>query len=468
MKGGGKSGGAAGRKGSAREAALEVLVRVEEDRSYSNLLLNRTLQQYRLERQDAALATELVYGTIQRLNTIDYYLARFVAKGMDKLQPWVRALLRLGFYQLHYLTRIPDHAAVSEAVNIAKKRGHPGISGMVNGVLRNVSRRKAELVLPSDLPPVRRIALEHSHPEWMVRRWIDQYGEAACEAMCRANNEPPHTSVRVNRLRVTRDELIARLREAGLTAEPSPAAPDGVLVRGGGNMALAPEYGAGLYSVQDESSMLVAEWVEPQPGQRVLDCCAAPGGKTAHMAEKMGDRGEIVACDVHEHKEKLVREQAERLGLRSIRTVVADARTLKERFAAESFDRILLDAPCSGLGVIRRKPDMKWAKSESEIAAVAEVQRELLEAVHPLLKPGGVLVYSTCTVERSENEEQIADFCRRHPEFAPDAPDVPQGTAQADKLRSLRPDALGGGAVQILPSDYGSDGFFIARLTKRA
>jgi 16S rRNA (cytosine967-C5)-methyltransferase len=439
------------KKGSAREAALDVLVRIEQDRSYSNLLLNQTLQKYRLERADAGLATEIVYGTIQRLNTIDYLLEPFVTKGLGKLQPWVRSLLRLSFYQLYYLERVPDHAVVNEAVTIAKRRGHQGISGMVNGVLRNVLRRKAELVIPADLPAEQRIALEGSHPAWMVRRWVAQFGEQTAERICEANNEPPRVSLRANALVGSRDALVERLRQGGLDAEPSTVAPAGVLVRGGGNMALTPEYAAGLFSVQDESSMLVAEWVDPQPGERVLDCCAAPGGKTAHLAEKMQDRGEIIACDIHEHKEKLIREQAERLGLKSIRTLVADAKELDQRFAAGSFDRILLDAPCSGLGVIRRKPDMKWGKEERELGEICDVQRAILDAVHPLLKPGGVLVYSTCTMEKAENEDMIRGFLAKHPEFELDPP---PHTKEA--------------SIQIFPFDFGSDGFYIARLRKRA
>ncbi|CRF28774.1 Probable Fmu protein (SUN protein) [Mycobacterium tuberculosis] len=449
-----------GMKGSAREAALDVLLRIEQDRSYSNLLLNRTLQHYKLDRPDAGLATEIVYGTIQRQGTIDYFLEKFVKGGLAKLQPWVRSLLRLSFYQLYYLDRIPEHAAVNEAVQLAKRRGHQGISGMVNGVLRNVLRRKAELMLPDGLPAEQRIALAASHPEWMVRRWIRQFGEQAAERICEANNQPPRVSIRANRLRLAPAELAGRLCQGGLEAEPSEVAPAGVVVRGGGNMALTPEYAEGLFTIQDESSMLVAEWVDPQPGERVLDCCAAPGGKTTHLAEKMQDRGEIIACDVHEHKEQLIREQAERLGLKCIRTARADARKLSDQFPAESFDRILLDAPCSGLGVIRRKPDIKWSKQESELEAVCTVQHELLESIHSLLKPGGVLVYSTCTVEKAENEDMVRSFLERHPEFEPDAP--PQG--QTGSL----PLADGQASVQIMPYDFGSDGFFIARLRKRA
>ncbi|TVY08746.1 16S rRNA (cytosine(967)-C(5))-methyltransferase RsmB [Paenibacillus cremeus] len=444
---------------SAREAALDVLVRIEQDHAYSNLLLNQTLQKHQLDKPDAGLATELVYGTIQRLNTIDYFLEPLVTKGLRKLEPWVRALLRLSFYQLYYLDRIPDHAAVNEAVNIAKRRGHQGISGMVNGVLRSVIRRKPELTLPADLPAAQRIALAESHPEWLVRRWIRQFGEQTAERICAANNTPPRVSLRANALMLGRDALAERLRQGGLDAEPSEVAPAGVTVRGGGNMALTPEYASGLFSVQDESSMLVAEWVDPQPGERVLDCCAAPGGKTAHLAEKMGDRGEIVACDVHEHKQKLISDQAQRLGLKSIRTLTADARKLAEHFPPASFDRILLDAPCSGLGVIRRKPDMKWEKTEQELSDICVVQHDLLEAVYPLLKPGGVLVYSTCTIEAAENEEMVRGFLQRHPEFELDAPPrrVPEQSASGDAPAF----------VQILPYEFGSDGFFIARLKRR-
>jgi 16S rRNA (cytosine967-C5)-methyltransferase len=440
----GKEGGR--HKGSAREAALDVLVRTEQDRSYSNLLLHQTLQKYNLDKPDAGLTTEIVYGTIQRLNTIDYFLTRFVAKGLTKLEPWVRSLLRLSFYQIYYLDRIPDHAVVNEAVNLAKRKGHQGISGMVNGVLRNVIRQKETLELPAALPPAERIALTHSHPEWLVRRWIRQLGEAQTERICEANNVPPRVSIRVNTLKLSRSGLIELLQQAGLEAEPSKLSADGIIVRGGGNMAMTSWYAEGLYSIQDESSMLVAEIVDPQPGDKVLDCCAAPGGKTTHMAEKTGDRGELWACDIHEHKEKLVQEQAERLGLSSVRTLVTDARKLQEQFPAESFDRILLDAPCSGLGVIRRKPDMKWTKTEQELNGICVIQRELLEKIHPLVRPGGVLVYSTCTLEYNENEGMVKQFLESHPEFELDPPQP----------------------LQIYPYEHHSDGFFIAKLRKRA
>lgn len=448
---------------SARNVALQVLTAVEQEGAYSNLLLNGALQKSGLSGPDAGLATELVYGTIQRLNTIDYLLEPFVAKGMDKLAPWVRNLLRLSFYQLHYLDRIPPHAVVNEAVNIAKKRGHQGISGMVNGVLRSVLRRKEELRLPEHLEPVKRIALAHSHPEWLVSRWIRQYGEETAEAMCRANNEPPSVSVRVNRAKASREEVLRLMEEQGLQASASPVSPDGIVVHSGGNMALTAWYRDGLISVQDESSMLVAEAVDPKPGMSVLDCCAAPGGKACHIAEILKGSGEVLANDIHPHKAKLIEDHAKRLGLGNVSALSGDALKLNDRFAAESFDRVLLDAPCSGLGVIRRKPDLKWAKTPGDIAEIAGVQRELLDAVSGLLKPGGLLVYSTCTVEPRENAEMVAWFLSRHPEFEL-AADEPDGWKQQEPLAAATARAAAG--LQILPQDYHSDGFYIARLRK--
>ncbi|WP_409341072.1 16S rRNA (cytosine(967)-C(5))-methyltransferase RsmB [Paenibacillus sp. MBLB4367] len=452
-----KSGGSASK--SARELAMDVLTRVEKDKAYSNLLLNQLLQKHKLERHDAGLATELVYGTIQRLNTIDHFLAGFVAKGIHKLEPWVRSLLRLSFYQIYYLQRIPAHAAVNEAVNIAKRKGHQGISGMVNGVLRNVLRQKSTLTIAEDMEPVRRISLLHSHPEWMVARWIRQFGEAATAQMCAANNEAPHASVRVNRLKRTREEMLEAFAAAGIEAVPSPLAPRGIIASGGGNLAFTSWYAGGEITIQDESSMLVGEAVAPLPGMRVLDCCAAPGGKTTHLAEKMGDSGTIVACDLHPHKEQLIREQADRLGLSAIQTIVGDAEKLDGTFAAGSFDCILLDAPCSGLGVIRRKPDLKWAKAETDIADICGIQHAILESVHNLLKPGGLLVYSTCTIERSENEEMVERFLASHPEFSLEA--FPSGALPVGLAETGRT-----GMVQLLPHHYHSDGFFIARLRK--
>ncbi|MGG4219663.1 16S rRNA (cytosine(967)-C(5))-methyltransferase RsmB [Paenibacillus jamilae] len=447
------------RKQTAREVALDVLTGVEQEGAYSNLELNRRLQQAGLSASDVGLTTELVYGTVARRNTLDYFLNKFVQKGTAKLQPWVRSLLRMSVYQLVYLDRVPDHAVVSEAVTIAKRRGHQGISGMVNGVLRSMLREPDKLRIPEGLSAEERISLEHSHPLWLVKRWIKQYGTDTTEAICKANNEPPAVSVRVNTTMTSRDQLLDEMVAKGVNAVPSAISPYGIVVRSGGNMALTSWYMDGLLSVQDESSMLVAEAVAPEPGMTVLDCCAAPGGKTAHMAELMKDRGRIVANDLHAHKHQLIREQANRLGLDAVETVTGDALDLKERYAPASFDRILLDAPCSGFGVIRRKPDLRWSKTVEDVHDITQLQHELLDSVAGLLKPGGILVYSTCTIEPDENEGQLARFLSEHPEYelAKDHPfpDVSQAMDGTQK-----------GSIQLLPQHFHSDGFYIARLRR--
>lgn len=462
MSGQGRRGSQSSKRRSvtARELALDVLTQVEQEGAYSNLLLNTALQKASLEKGDAGLATELVYGTISRLNTLDYFLDRFVKKGTAKLQPWVRALLRLSLYQIMYLDRIPEHAVVSEAVNLAKRRGHQGISGMVNGVLRNILRQRDELVIPEDLPAADRISLSHSHPKWLVERWIKQYGADAAEAICKANNEPPAVSVRVNTTMISRDGMLEEMSKSGVDAAPSELSPYGIIVKSGGNMAHTDWYREGMISIQDESSMLVAETVCPAPGMRVLDCCAAPGGKTAHMGEMMKDDGTIIANDLHSHKQKLIAEQAKRLGLDSIMTVTGDALELGKNYEPSSFDRILLDAPCSGLGVIRRKPDLKWAKKPEDIEEIAKLQRELLQSVSGLVRPGGVLVYSTCTIEPKENEETIAAFLAEHPNF--EIADDESGSIS----RALKNALPKGGGVQLLPQHFHSDGFYIVRLRR--
>ncbi len=443
---------------TAREVALNVLTSVDENAAYSNLLLNRSLQQADLSPADAGLVTELVYGTIARQATLDYFLNLFIKSEVKRLNPWVRSLARMSLYQIRYLDRIPAHAAVNEAVEIAKKRGHQGIASMINGVLRSVLREGDALVIPDDLPTAERIALQHSHPQWLVERWIAQYGEDTAEAVCAANNQPPKVSIRVNALKANRDELLRELENEGRTVRASELSPSGIIVESGGNMANDHLYRDGRFSIQDESSMLVAEALAAEPGMSVLDCCAAPGGKTAHIAEKMGNKGRIVANDLHEHKQGLIMEQAERLGLSCIESSVGDAMALKDQFESASFDRVLLDAPCSGFGVIRRKPDLRWAKTPDDAASIARLQRQMLSAVAGLVKPGGILVYSTCTIEREENQRAVAEFLRDHAEFIAEPFEVPA-------LESL-PQA-GGAGVQILPNQFGSDGFYIARLRRR-
>ncbi len=448
---------------TAREVALDVLTKVEKEHSYSNLQLNQSLKTATLSRKDVQFATEIIYGTIQRLNTIDWILHPFVKTKLDKMDTWVKNLLRLSIYQIWYLDRVPAHAVVNEAVNIAKKKGHKGIVGMVNGVLRNILRQKDSISLPEHINDTKRISLEHSHPEWLVKRFIQEYGEGEAKEICRANNLPPYHTVRVNPLRITREEMISLLKkELDEEAEiiPSPLSKQGIRIKGGGNLAFSSWYKDGYITIQDESSMLVAEVLNPKEDMLVLDAAAAPGGKTTHIAELMKDKGKVIAADIHKHKIKLIEEQQERLHLHIIEAIHADARKIKD-YTDQRFDRILLDVPCSGLGVIRRKPDVKWTKSEDDIREITKIQEEILEEVFPLLKPDGVLVYSTCTMTLEENQKMVERFLEKHDDFYLDQ----QLPNYLSETVNEKVDARTG-MLQILPQHFHSDGFFISRLLR--
>ncbi|MGG3956014.1 16S rRNA (cytosine(967)-C(5))-methyltransferase RsmB [Bhargavaea massiliensis] len=442
-------------KKNVRNLALDVLIDIEKKRAYSNLSLHHVIETNELSAQDVALLTELVYGTVQRRDTLDYYLQPFV-KG--KIEPWVRLLLRLSLYQMVYLDRIPDRAVLFEAVEIAKRRGHRGIASLVNGVLRSIQRQGLRSFdeIQDDLE---RLAIATSHPLWLVRRWVEQFGLDATKRMCEANVLPPEQTARVNTTKATVSDVIAELKKEGIEAVPSTVVDVGVkMVKG--NAAKTKAFQNGLLTIQDESSMLVAYALSPNETDVVLDCCAAPGGKTTHIAERMNNRGRIVALDIHDHKVKLIEQQAKRLGLSNIEAKQLDSRQAHTQFAAETFDRILVDAPCSGLGVIRRKPEIKYAKNEKDIAQLAEIQLNILRAVAPLLKRGGTLVYSTCTVDREENERVIAKFLDEHPQYERDQ-------TLALRLPSSVAPYVHDGMLQLLPHHVFSDGFFIATLKKK-
>lgn len=448
---------------TARGVALDVLIAVAERGAYSNLMLGSSLEEARLTQRDRRLTTELVYGTIQRQNTLDWILNQLVKKGLPSLEPWVRQLLRLSIYQLRFLDKIPAHAAVHEAVELARQRGHRGIASLVNGVLRGYLRRQREWKLPEEPETIRDLSLVTSHPEWMVRRFTEAYGIKTARAILAANNRVPKTSLRSNPLRIDRSLLMEEMRQEYLEAnvKESLLSKQGIVFKGSGNVVHSRHHAKGFFTIQDESSMLVSEVVDPRPGQRGLDACAAPGGKTTHLAEKMGNQGSLLACDLHDHKVRLIEQQAARLGLTIIETCQGDARLLPDRIA-EPFDFVLLDAPCSGLGVIRRKPDIKWRKEVQEVEALIELQRQLLNAVSRLVRPGGVLVYSTCTMEPRENEEQVASFLAAHPGFQLD-PQMAERLPEAVRDKTI----VRQGMVQLFPHHFESDGFFIARLIRK-
>lgn len=438
--------------GNVRDAALSILLAVDQNQAYSNLLLNQTINKYQIGAKDRALLTELTYGTLQYKYALDYYLEPFIR---GKVDPWVRWLLRLSVYQITYLTKIPEHAIVNEAVEIAKRRGHKGIASMVNGILRSILRMGIPS-LEKIKDPIDRIAIETSHPRWIVELWVESYGLDTAAAMLKANNLPPKQTVRVNTLKATAEEVIALLAKEGVRAERSQVIPE-CLVLLNGQAARTEAFRNGLITIQDESSMVPAIVLNPKPGERVFDMCAAPGGKTTQLAEIMKNNGSILAADLHPHKLALIEESCARLGIHIVETVPLDGRKAGEQLQPESFDAILVDAPCSGLGVIRRKPDIKYTKREEDFERLHELQLDLLKNAFKLLKPGGRLVYSTCTVNKIENEGTVQAFLSSHPEM------------KLEPIRHL-PEMLKEkqqeGMLQIFPQDFGSDGFFIAAFTK--
>ncbi len=440
-----------------REAAMELLEQIEKNQSYSNLLLNSSIEKNKLSSIDTGLLTELTYGTLQRRMALDYFLKPFI-KNNKKLENWVLQLLRITLYQMIYLDRIPDRAAIYEAVEIAKKRGHKGISGMVNGVLRSIQREG----LPSMdeiSEPVERLSIETSHPEWLVSRWVNQFGYEKTKEMCEVNLTAPLQTARVNLTKISVRECIEDLDEEGFEVEKSPIIPEAIRALRG-NLAFSRAFKKGFITIQDESSMLASYALDVHKNEKILDACAAPGGKSTHIAEKMELTGVVYSLDLHEHKVKLINTNAKRLGLGNIKTMVMDSRQAGENFEIESFDRILLDAPCSGLGVMRRKPDMKYTKKEQDIFQLSSIQQNLLDSVSPLVKKGGILVYSTCTVDKEENELSVSKFLLEHPEFEMDV------TLKERMPEAIQP-LVTDGYLQVFPQDFGSDGFFIACLRKK-
>src|SRR5699024_9165295 len=373
------------------------LLKMEQGSGYSHLLIDQQIKQKALSKKDEGLLTEIVYGTIQRQMTIDYFLEPFI-QTKKKLQSWVTVLLRMSYYQMFYLDRIPDHAIIHEAVEIAKQRGHQGIGSFVNGVLRNL-RRKEQRNLDDIKNQKTRLAIETSHPEWLIERWVEAYGYEVTKRMAETNLMKKPISVRIQPLKITREDAITILEEEGYDVVPSKISPQGILVQEG-NILHASLFKKGMLTIQDQSSMLVTEILHPEKNSFVLDTCSAPGGKTTHIAEKMQNQGTIHAYDIHKKKAKKVQEAAENLGIDIVVANDHDARKLDDYYEEETFDYILVDAPCSGLGVIRSKPEIKYHKKQSDIENLAIVQLDILNHVAPMLKKSGTLVYSTCTVDK--------------------------------------------------------------------
>lgn len=438
-----------------RQLAVNILEKIENENSYANLELSAIKKQYQLSKQDHGFLTELVYGTLQHKRTLDYYLSPFV-KSPEKTDDWILNVLRIAAYQLIYLDGVPAYAVINEAVDYAKNRGHKGISSMVNGVLRNLDRQELN-DLGKLKNQVKKIAIPYSLPDWLVEKLISQLGFEETEKLAQSFNKRAKTSVRVDIKRISLNEASNALDESGYPNYTSTLATDGLIVTEGIPLS-HPLYQEGYISIQDESAMLVAPSLEIEPNHIVADLCAAPGGKTSHIASFLDDKqgGMVYATDIHNHKVKLLEENAERVQANSkIKVDQLDATQAHNHYQTEFFDRILIDAPCSGIGLLRRKPDIRYRKTAEEVSQLSAIQSEILESAARALKVGGKMLYSTCTILDEENTEVVGNFLDNHPEF------------ELSKIQTNVPIyKTNQGEITILPQQFDSDGFYIALLVK--
>lgn len=430
---------------TARSIALSVLEDVFEQGAYSNIALNKALEASALSMQDRGLATELVYGTVSRKITLEWYLAHFI-EDREKLDTWVYYLLMLSLYQMLYLDKLPTHAVVNEAVTLAK-RGR-GADKFVNAILRKISQ--STLPNPADIKRKnKRLSIQYSVPVWLVQTLIAEYGDERAEKIFQSLHIRNKASIRV-----TDSQQIDRLAEE-LDAHHSLLSPVG-LVKSHGHFAATDYFKQGLITIQDETSQLVASTLKIQGEEQILDACAAPGGKTCHMASYLTS-GKIMALDLYEHKLTLIEENAKRLGLvDKIETKRLDASRVHEEFGPDTFDKILVDAPCSGIGLIRRKPDIRYNKAAMDFENLKTIQLQILDSVCQSLKIGGIITYSTCTIIAKENQEVIDEFLQNHPNF------------EQVLLEHPRADIMVDGCLLITPEQYQTDGFFIGQFRRKS
>lgn len=438
----------------ARGTAIKILSRVERTDAYLDKLLDSELRSTELNDPDKGLLTELVHGVLRWQNKLDWVLNGFSHGNFSKAEVNVKNAMRIALYQIMFLDRIPHAAAVNESVEFVKRIRGEKPAGLVNAVVRNIIRNLKGIRYPDkDEDPVQHLAVVYSHPFWIVKRWYHRFGFDETRRLLEANNERPSLSLRINRLKIEPGLFLGKLDEQELHYIGSTHIDYFVKVPSLSRIAQMELFRNGCFTIQDESAALPSVLLGPRPGERIIDLCAAPGGKATHLAELMENRGDVLAVDKYETKLNMMRGSCERLGVDIIRPLLFDAASLKH----QEVDRVLLDAPCSGLGVLMKKPDIKWKRDITDLINLSKYQRELLSNASRLVRPGGVLVYSTCTTEPEENQEVVRDFLRNHPEFSVENA---AGFVSSDLVTSE-------GFVETFPHRHGMDGSFAVRF-KRA
>ncbi|MBQ8880768.1 MAG: 16S rRNA (cytosine(967)-C(5))-methyltransferase RsmB [Oscillospiraceae bacterium] len=432
----------------ARETALNVLIACRKEGGWSNSVLKAYTARDRLDSRDSALAARLSYGVLQNRNYLDFYLKQLLTGKIKDLHPALRDILHLGLYQMYQMDKIPESAAVNASVELAKKycRKQRNAPGLVNAVLRNAVRTKGSLQEPVSWED------KYSHPGDLINLLKSYVGKEKIEPMLRANNSVAPMFAQVNTLRTTANALLEKLAGEGVTARLHPWLPDCLILSGSGSIEQLSSFREGAFYIQDPAAKLSVLCAEITPGQRVLDCCAAPGGKS--FAAAMAGAGEITSCDIHPHKIELIAKGAARLGLSHIRSIEQDATQYNSDWE-EKMDTVIADVPCSGFGIIRKKPDIRY-KSLLETAGLPALQQKIIDNVARYVKPGGLLLYSTCTLVQAENEGVVENFLRTHPEFTPEPLPLPTPLPKNER-----------GMLALVPGEYDTDGFFICRLRRK-
>lgn len=430
---------------NSRELILDTLLLIDRDGEYSHIALKQVLDKYQyLDKKERAFITRVVNGTLERMIELDHIIHSFSKVKVNKMKPVIRMILRSGVYQIKYMDAVPDSAVCNESVKLAGKRGFTGLKGFVNGVLRNVSRNLARVEYPSrEKDPEGYLSIRYSLPAWLAAQWISEYGLEKAEEIGEGFFAERPLCVRCNTSRISREELAERLRREGVEVTPDEEVPCALWLQGYDHVAGLPEFREGLFYVQDLSSMRAVLWADPKEGDQVLDVCAAPGGKAIHVAEMLRGTGMVEARDLTDYKIGLLEENIRRAGLANIQAVKWDA-TLPDPEKEEKMDIVLADLPCSGLGVLGKKPDLRYKMTPEKEEELARLQQKILSVVQAYVKPGGTLVYSTCTIHRVENEENTRWFLENHPKF---------------RLRKER---------QLLPGADRGDGFYIAVMEKES
>lgn len=443
---------------TTREISADLLYEILEEGAYANLLLNKSLLGI-AEKRDRAFVTNMVYGTIHRLTPIDYQIRRFLQKPIKKKDIYLQTLLRAAFFEILFTAAKP-HAVVNEYVNLGKKKGNIGWSKMINGILRNLLRNKDQLCYPEFENEAERAAFFGSIPDWLYDLWKKEHGTEITEKIIESMDAERFPVLRVNTLKISRSELQDALSQRGIDTELGVLSGDALRTSKGADLKILSEDLKGLFTVQEESSQLVAKVLDPKKGSKVLDICAAPGGKTTHIAQLMENDGEIFASDLYDHKIKLINENAENLGITMINAMVKDGTEWGTDYP-EYFDYILLDAPCSGFGVLHRRSDSRLRKQKEDTYTLAALQRDLLASAYKALKPGGTMVYSTCTISNAENIDNVEWFLDQYSDMKAVPFDrLIASLTENEVLQAQK------GFLEILPHVHHTDGFFISKFVK--